>query len=586
MGLKKRIDALASAVDDRTGIGSAVDYVANHPVHGGARYAYALGSALVFTFIVQIVTGIALASTYSPSVTDAWGSVYLIEHHMLMGSFVRGVHHWGSSAMIVLCVLHMTQVLLFGAHKKPRELNWILGIIMLLVVLGFGLTGYLLPWDQKGYWATQVATGIIGSGPLGGELQTMVQGGSDYGNATLTRFFTLHVFILPGALITLLVGHLALFYRHGVKTSPRAKPRNDVPFWPFQMFRDLVVAAIVFGVLIALALLVGVSLDAPADPASGYEARPEWYFLFLFQLLKYFEGPLAFIGTIVLPTLAVLFLLAIPFIDRKPGPAPSRSVVIPFFLMLAGAAILTLLAMRTDANSEAFQRAKAQAEAQAHEAIAMAEIGGVDASGRVTLFEAQKLYRDAGCASCHEATDVAAPALVGYGSRDRLKRFLLAPNDKEFFGGTPLDGAMDPVEVEGKDLDTLVDYLHSLSGAPGSETDAATVARGFELLTEADCVDCHNLPGASKLDKDSYDPTATGPDLDGLYGFEWTRALLRDASHPMFYGGSLSAKDLPRAMPSYLHLSDDELTLLTRWLQAGAPLMERSDEARADDAEK
>ncbi|MFT7582017.1 MAG: ubiquinol-cytochrome c reductase cytochrome b subunit, partial [Myxococcota bacterium] len=296
MSLGERVRAFAAAVDDRTGLGKAIAFVNDHQVFGGARFAYAFGSALVFVFILQVVTGIALGTTYSPSVTDAWGSVHYIQHHMTMGAFVRGVHHFGSSAMIVLCVLHMTQVLMFGAHRKPREANWVLGVVMLLLVLAFGLTGYLLPWDQKGYWATQVATGIIGGTPGGELLQTVIQGGTEYGNATLTRFYALHVLVLPPTMFFLMVGHIALFYRHGVKRSPRAervKPaRPSVTFWPYQLLRDVVVAAIVFGILAALALLVGVGLDAPADASSNYEARPEWYFLFLFQLLKFFEGPL------------------------------------------------------------------------------------------------------------------------------------------------------------------------------------------------------------------------------------------------------------------------------------------------------
>ncbi len=156
------------------------------PIHG-ARFAYVFGSALLFTFILQTITGIALATTYSPSVTDAWGSVYYIQHHMTMGALVRAVHHYGSSAMIILCVLHMSQVLFYGAHKKPREANWILGVLMLLIILGFGLTGYLLPWDQKGYWATKVATGIMGGVPGGEGLQELLQGGSFYGNSTMRQ---------------------------------------------------------------------------------------------------------------------------------------------------------------------------------------------------------------------------------------------------------------------------------------------------------------------------------------------------------------------------------------------------------------
>ena len=164
---KGRIAALKDALDDRTGYRALLRAAGDEAVHGGASFAYVFGSALVFTFVIQVLTGISLATVYAPTVTDAWGSVYTIQHEMTLGWLVRGLHHFGSSAMIVLCVLHMTQVFLHGAYRKPREINWITGMVMLLIVLAFGLTGYLLPWDQKGYWATQVATRIMGGTPGG-----------------------------------------------------------------------------------------------------------------------------------------------------------------------------------------------------------------------------------------------------------------------------------------------------------------------------------------------------------------------------------------------------------------------------------
>jgi len=564
-----RIGRLLDALDDRTGYRGLVRKVADHPVRDGARFAYAFGGLLLFVFVLQAVTGVALATVYAPTTTDAWGSVYYIEHHMVMGSLVRGVHHFGSSAMIVLVVLHMTQVLLFGAHRKPRELNWIVGVLMLLVILAFGLTGYLLPWDQKGYWATQVATGIMGGAPGGEPLQTLLQGGADYGNQTLTRFYALHVLILPGALITLLVVHLALFYRHGVKASPRREPpRPSVSFWPYQVLREIVLAALVLACLIALALLVGVGLDAPADPASGYEARPDWYFLFLFQLLKYFEGPLAIIGTVIIPGLAVGFLIAVPFIDRRArGTGPSRRVVIPYVAMLLGAATLTVLAVTDDAGDEAFQRARAEARVEAEGAIALAHLGGIDAAGRVTLLEGRRLYVERGCASCHDDAEVPSPGLAGWGSRERLVSFLKDPDAERFFGGTPLEGQMMAVDSEGEDLDGLTDYLRALGGQ--QEGSAASRARGRAIFAE-ECTICHNDPAHDARHPD-YMLGHAGPDLAGLYGYEWTRALIRDASHPTFYGSVLTDADLERAMPAYPDMPDDELDLLVRWLLAGAP---------------
>lgn len=193
-------------LEDRIGHSALFNKFMNEPVEGGAKWSYVFGSALVFVFIMQIVSGVILATCYSASTTDAWGSVYYIEHKTFSGWFVRGMHNIGSSAMIVLAVLHMGQILIFGAYRKPRELNWITGVFMLFMVLGFGLTGYLLPWDQKGYWATQVSTSIMGLSPVIGEfLKEVVQGGNDYGNLTLTRFYSYHVFFLPAGLMTFMV---------------------------------------------------------------------------------------------------------------------------------------------------------------------------------------------------------------------------------------------------------------------------------------------------------------------------------------------------------------------------------------------
>ena len=182
-------------LEDRIGLSALFKFFMDEPVKGGAKWSYVFGSALVFVFIMQVVSGVLLATGYSASATDAWGSVYYIQHKTFSGWFVRGMHNIGSSAMIVLAVLHMAQILIYGAYRKPRELNWISGVFMLFMIFGFGLTGYLLPWDQKGFWATQVATSIMGLSPVIGEfLKQVVQGGNDYGNLTLTRFYSFHVF--------------------------------------------------------------------------------------------------------------------------------------------------------------------------------------------------------------------------------------------------------------------------------------------------------------------------------------------------------------------------------------------------------
>jgi ubiquinol-cytochrome c reductase cytochrome b subunit len=196
------------------------------PLPGGARWSAAFGSLLLFVFVLQVVTGILLTMNYAPSVETAWPSVNYIQQQVPGGSFIRGVHHWGSSAMVVLLLFHLVQVFGWGAYKKPRELTWMVGVLLLACVLALAFTGYLLPWDQKGYWASRVGLGIAATTPLAGEdLRLLLQGGPQMGNLTLTRFFTLHAFILPGLVVLLVVVHLYLFRLHGV-TPPLVAVRR------------------------------------------------------------------------------------------------------------------------------------------------------------------------------------------------------------------------------------------------------------------------------------------------------------------------------------------------------------------------
>src|SRR5262245_26004306 len=290
--VKRTLDWL----EDRTGYRAVVKTALDEPVRGGASWLYVFGSVLVFVLINQFVTGVLLAMYYSPSSSDAWASVAYIQDQVAVGRIVRGLPSYGAAAMVIISGLHLLQTAIFGAYKKPREVNWIVGVLMLGLILAFALTGYLLPWDQKGYWATKVATGIMGETPLIGDwLKGLVQGGNEYGNLTLSRFFAIHAFLLPAALLGLVAFHLFLFRKHGITPrwgrSEGELARTMRYFWPDQLARDMVAVVVVYLAIFGITWAAhGVELGAPADPASGYDARPEWYFLPLFQLLKYFHG--------------------------------------------------------------------------------------------------------------------------------------------------------------------------------------------------------------------------------------------------------------------------------------------------------
>ncbi|MGD9721529.1 MAG: cytochrome b N-terminal domain-containing protein [Pirellulales bacterium] len=358
---------LINWLDDRTGCRQLAHEALYERVPGGARWRYVWGSTLVFVFVAQVITGIFLWANYSPSAQTAWESVYFIQYEMPGGWLLRGLHHFFSQTMVVLMALHLMQVVIDGAYRAPREVNFWLGLILMLIVLGLSLTGYLLPWDQKGYWATRVATNLLSVVPgAGPQMQQLVVGGPDYGHHTLTRFFALHAGVLPGLLVLFLVLHIALFRRHGLTAKQPCK-RPDCTFWPDQVLKDAVASLAVLIVVLVLVVHpvrtffgessgplelshLGAELGAPADPANQYSAaRPEWYFLFLFQFLKLFEGYGAsgeLMGAIVVPTLVLGAMFLMPFVGRwKLG---HRFNIVFTLILLGGAAALTVAALDED----------------------------------------------------------------------------------------------------------------------------------------------------------------------------------------------------------------------------------------------
>lgn len=323
--MKQAIDKLATSfcdwLDDRTGYRRSIHLALYEHIPGGSRWIYVSGSMLVCAFMTQVITGLFLWMSYSAGSQNAWESVYYLQNEMQGGWLLRGVHHYMAQAMVVLLPCHLAQVVLCRAYVAPREINYWLGLVLMLLVLGLGLTGYLLPWDQKGYWATKVATELMSLPPGGAIMQKLVVGGKEYGNATLTRFFALHAGVLPAILVAVLGMHLAMFRRHGI-TAESSTTQPDEHFWPKQVFKDAVACAAMLAVVIGISCYThGAELGPPAEPTESYgAARPEWYFLFLFQLLKKFSEPTGlrseFVGAIVVPALVMFFLFAMPIIAR------------------------------------------------------------------------------------------------------------------------------------------------------------------------------------------------------------------------------------------------------------------------------
>jgi ubiquinol-cytochrome c reductase cytochrome b subunit len=401
--------------------------------------------------------------------------------------------------MNILLVLHLMQVVIDGAYKAPREVNFWFGIGLLLLVLGLSLTGYLLPWDQKGYWATKVATSIAAITPfIGPEVQKLIVGGAEYGHHTLTRFFALHAGVLPAAIVVLVVGHVYLFRRHGLTPKePRRGP--DEAFWPDQVLKDAVACLAVLAVVLFLTIKLGVGLSAPADPAENYAAaRPEWYFLFLFELLKYFPGEKEIIGAMILPGFILTLVCLMPFIGRwRLGHTFNVGLS---WCLIFGVGLLTWLAIQADRNNPTYVAGVAQAKRDAERVKILARAPeGISSEGAVALLrrdpftQGPKLFARH-CASCHR-----------YDGHDGM-------------GSMPLSA----YTVQTNETLAQIGEVHQMSEQEIltlNELDTATLTKGQKLQV-------HSL--------------ATAADLKGFGSREWLAGLLdpEQIGTRRYFGGS------------------------------------------------
>ncbi len=477
--------AIARWLDVRVDVAELRRTLLDRKMPSGLTWSHTLGSATLTVLAVQVVTGIVLAMYYAPSPDHAYDSIRYIDQTVASGALLRGVHHWGASAMVVLVCAHMVRVFTMGAYKYPRELNWLLGVVLLFVVLGFGFTGYLLPWDQKAYWATQVGTNIAGTTPIvGGVLVELLRGGGQLGAATLTRFYSLHVLVLPLAIGVVVLLHLALVVRQGIASPPAVLERDapastgdgayaqfyretsaeskakGVPFWPDIIAKDIVVATGVVALLVLLASVQGAGLESPADPTDAvYVPRPEWYFLPFFQLLKLVPGALESVIAVGVPGLVALGLLLLPFFDRGSARSLRRRPLALLSLGVTAAVVAMLFG------------------ASAHDAPSpriVPEVGRpltyVERAGR-TLFAQQQ------CGGCHQingppvqqsAAAPNAPELGSIGllhSTAWLHSFIEEPTRFHRDSKMPAFG---PPTLSHQEIEELAQYLSSLRGPHGA----------------------------------------------------------------------------------------------------------------------
>lgn len=431
----------------------------------GTTWWHTLGSVTLFLILVQTVTGFFLAFYYVPSPEHAYDSLKYIQNEIPFGNFVRGLHHWGASLTVVVVFLHLLRVFFMGAYKYPRELSWVVGVFLFLLVMLFGFTGYLLPWDQKAYWATVVGTHIAGTAPLIGDyLWRILQGGAEVGARTLGRFYAAHVLILPAVFYAFILIHISMVVYQGIAPAPKGelgvirkeeyktlyeKSKAKGETFLEHLFRDGIISFLLFLVLVWMAIAWKVPMEEVADPTSTtYVPRPEWYFYFLFELLWLFPGKWIPVATFYIPLVGVLLLLFLPFYDRTPMRNP--------FKRRAASSIATVVLSAIFYLTYQGATAPAPPKASATSSVGVKALPPELAKGR-------QVYETQGCSACHILQGnggAAGPDLTHIGATrnaEWLERFIKDPLSME--PGSPMPPYR---ELPAPDLEALANYLASL----------------------------------------------------------------------------------------------------------------------------
>jgi cytochrome b6 len=341
-------------IDERVDLSGLREFLAHKrvPIHTQEVWYY-LGGMTLFLFVVQVVTGILLLLYYRPSSSEAYESVQFIVSQVEFGWLVRNMHSWSANLLVGLAFAHFISVFLLKSYRKPREMTWLSGILLLFLMLGFGFSGYLLPWNELSFFATKVGTGIAGSVPLAGHfLMRVLRGGDDVTGATLSRFYALHVAILPAVTTLLVALHLLLVQRQGMSIPLHLERRvkagetlREMKFFPNYVLRDVLAWYVVLAMLAALAAFYPWELGRKADPFAAVPPgiRPEWYFLAMFHTLKLLPSHILgiegeHVGVIAFGLLGA-FLIAVPFLDRR----ASRGERSPLFTTIALIGLLYLV---------------------------------------------------------------------------------------------------------------------------------------------------------------------------------------------------------------------------------------------------
>jgi len=428
-------------------------------------WAATLGSLCVVLFVTMFVSGVFLAMYYNPSPDKAYQAIDYIMNDLPWGWLLRGIHHWGASAMVIAVFLHMMSNFFSGTYKAPREVTWISGVVMFLIVLGLGFTGYLLPWDLKAYWATTVSTNIPKDLPLvGGFISRLMLGGTSISGATLTRFYAVHAMLLPAVLVGFIGFHIYLVRVHGISgemaeegnaegAEKPVKASRPYRFYPEHAWRSSLVFIAVLMILVGLSVYGHIPREQVAGTlVEDYLPRPEWYYMWLFQLLTLFPGKYEAVGSLLVPFLGVALLFAVPFITRRSGTGV-RNRPLPLAIgvtAIVGVGYLTLMGF-------AGAKPYGQTILVPDRALSLSEQRGL------------YLYADRQCSYCHQINGTGGhrvgPDLTNevakHRSLDYLKRYIKNPLDMNS------TSVMPKYDLPDGDLAALADFILSLDRSEG-----------------------------------------------------------------------------------------------------------------------